>query len=277
MKKIGIDIGGTFVKWVILSESEEVEKFGKFSTFNNLEKNANVMLDNIVDFFSDEKFKYIEKIGVSTAGIIDHDGTVIFAGNIPDYQGMNVVKEIESRLNKKVRVENDVNCAALAEFKKDNSVTISIGTGIGGGIVVNGKLYKGFKGWAGEFGHINIRDNSTLEELASASSLMNKLSNVIPELQRGEDIVKYRGNNEIETIINRWQKDIAIGIKNVVLSNNPEEVILGGGIVSSDAFNLQLIEKHLSKIMPGNIKVDGLLRVAEKGNEASAIGAAKLW
>lgn len=276
MKRLGLDIGGTYIKWALVETDNRISKYGKFPTFTG-EKHAEAMIKNIIEFVNDNKEFDFRAIGISSTGVFSDEGKVVFSSSIPGYQGIHITKIIEDSTDIPARVDNDVNCAALAEAEEDISMTIALGTGIGSGIVINGKVFKGSKGYAGEIGHTVIHDGKSYEDLASAKALMKALNQIRPELILGEQIAEYKDDDEVMRIADEWLGYVALGVKNAILTIDPKEIVIGGGIINSYAFDIDKLEEKVKSILPKVIDINGLLKVATNGNKASSLGAAKLW
>ena len=163
MKIVGIDIGGTMIKYGLLSLEGQILKSGEMAT--EAEKGVEILFEKICSVV--ENFSREEKIlGIAVSGTGQIDGSIgkVVGGNeiIPGWIGTNLVERIEKKFNLPAVLENDVNCAALGEKwlgagkGQDNFICLTIGTGIGGGIVLNGDIFRGDTCVAGEFGHIQV-------------------------------------------------------------------------------------------------------------------------
>lgn len=182
------DIGGTFIKYGIVREDGVILTNGKFKTPNS---NCCINIPKIlIEYINKIRKSYsIESVGISTAGQVDSiKGEIIYAtDNLPNYTGTKLSKIIENETGLKCSVENDVNAAALGEMwkgagvNKKNFVCITLGTGIGGALIIGGRLYRGTSGIAGEIGHIIINEGGEkctcggrgcFERYASTSTLV---------------------------------------------------------------------------------------------------------
>lgn len=162
MKVVGLDIGGTAVKYGLLNENGVIIETGEFPT--EASKGVENLFKNICSVV--DKYLSEEILGIAVSGTGQIDGTIgkVIGGNpiIPGWIGTNLVEKLEDRYKLPAVLENDVNCAALGEKwlgagKEDNNfVCLTIGTGIGGGIVLDGDVFRGDTCVAGEFGHIQI-------------------------------------------------------------------------------------------------------------------------
>lgn len=281
MKALGIDIGGTKIYAGVVDEQgniiSEIKKYATPKTKTEIEN----VLKEIISEFETE----IEVIGISTAGAVSNDNTKILGstGNLcKDYPEIDFM----SLSNKKVVIENDANCAAWAEYKigagqeKDNLVILTLGTGVGGGIIINGKLLKGKNGAAGEM-HFKMSRNKRrpctcgsfdcFEAYASGTGLKLTAQELSqnPSMTTYDVIAGVKNNDELcIKILNTWQNDIidgAIGLANIF---DPDYIILSGSMAQfvnyekvTNAVNKELVTTP-TKVVP-----------AKFANNAGLIGA----
>ncbi|MBQ8636011.1 ROK family protein [bacterium] len=224
-RAIGIDIGGTKISYALIDNNGELKsRVEKIPTPKSAEEIANVLKDIIKQFE-----EQIEFVAIATAGAVNNENTAIIGStaNMPfRYKDIN----FQSLSSKKVFVENDANCAAWAEYRIGasknckNSVMLTLGTGVGGGIIINGKLLKGKSGSAGEMHFAMSRDKKRkctcgawdcFEIYASGNGL--RLTGV--EVFNDENITTYdiiekakNGNEMAKKALEIWQNDIALGI-----------------------------------------------------------------
>ncbi|OPJ64585.1 ROK family protein [Clostridium oryzae] len=289
------DVGGTFIKYGVISEEGNILVKGKFETpSNNCKEEIPVVIIQRVKEL--ESSCCIDAVGISTAGQIDTEkGEIIFASdNLPGYTGAKLSEEIMDKLGLRCFVENDVNCAALGELwkgageGKKSFVCIALGTGVGGAIIIDGKLYKGIGGSAGEIGHsiIDIHgepcacgSNGCYERFASTSALIRRYSersNIEVEKLSGELIVsKAKAGEELASeVYDEFLDNIVVGLVNVTHILDPGLIILGGGISAQgkpffDEINLRF-RKKVMKYYSGYTEIVQ----AKLENDAAIIGAA---
>lgn len=301
MNYLGIDIGGTDVKIGIIDKEGNVLYTSKYSvSFDAYEtpilqtviKSIHSFLDN-----SGIQIASIIGIGVSATGQIDANiGKVIgTGGHIKNYCGAEIKKEIEEAFQLPCTVMNDANCMLLGEVWKGsaqgykNVVAYTIGTGIGGGIMVDGRILTGQAGLAGELGHMSIAydgiqcscgNRGCFEKYASTSALVNnvkKLNLAIFQEQNIDGIKIFdqvrRGNLQVTEIVNQWIDAIACGTISLVHMFNPELIVIGGGISHEEDLLIKPLEKKIREtVMPAfqkNLKI----KSADLGNTAGMIGA----
>lgn len=287
MKIIGIDIGGTTIKADLYDEfGTSLNHFKEIETIIDYDLGTNQILNQVCDLIGEYTLNHsIDGVGISTAGVVNaNTGEIIYAGyTIPGYIGVNFTAEIEKRFGLYTFVENDVNCAALGELwkgqakDKKNVVMVTIGTGIGGSIIVNGQIVNGFNYTAGEVGYIPV-GNSDWQSKASTTALIHLYQKkslktnqtgrtFFTDLSSGDKIAK----ETFEIFVENLTK----GLLTISYLLNPEILILGGGILDSKDILLPEIQSSLAKNAMDNRFLPKNLVAATLGNEAGRIGAVK--
>lgn len=282
MKKyLTVDIGGTEIKYAVLDSNIHFYEKSKFPSKGHISGQA--ILDDIINLFKTLSKNYeLEGIAISSAGVIHPDtGEVLFAtDSIKDYRGLNIASYLSSALNVKVSVENDVNCMALCESSfgsgKDyhHISALTIGTGIGGAVVLNGHILRGASYSAGEFGQILINEHR-FEAIASMTFLVQSAKKVIGKhIESGIDVYNLYDKKDEQAIqlVHTFYDNLAFGITNIVHINNPEIIILGGGITNRPSFLdefMPFIKKHLRSWEFERTK----FKLAQFKNDAGMIGA----
>ncbi|KOC33996.1 ROK family protein [Clostridium botulinum] len=295
MKYLGIDIGGTEIKYGIVDDNGNIER--SYSKETEALKGADNLINNIENIIQNIiKIEKINGIGISTAGQVNrNNGQIIFATDtIPGWTGVKLKKIIEERFKIQCYVDNDVNCACLGymwrsmEEDYKDFIFLTLGTGIGGAIVINGQLYTGSHFIAGEFGHMTIcKDGEEctcgfkgcFERYASTSALIRRAKKQLklPEDFKlsGKYIFDKAKNNEKEYIdvINEWSYDVAIGIKNIVHMFNPSLIVIGGGVSAQGDYLIKFIQKHMNKIIMPSFLKGLVIKTSPSGNKAGMLGA----
>ena len=242
----GVDIGGTTVKIGAFNDYKLIEKWAIEVDYTNLDG----MIDSICDSIKSKGAK-VDGIGVGCPGFIKN-GIVESSANIPCLVNVNLVKEIQSRIDTKVGILNDANAAALGEakyFGLENCLFITLGTGVGGGLVVNGKVLEGAHGAFMEIGHLHIDDTynftcgcghkGCVETLSSATGLINiakSLLGKLPTKLQKEftakdvfDLAKANDPLALESV-NIFSDYLGKALANVCILVDPGTVMLGGGV-----------------------------------------------
>ena len=280
----GIDIGGTNIKYGIINENGDILESSERPT--EAYKGGISIIDKVKEIIHGFKESYnIDGICVSTAGMVcPKEGKILYAGStIPNYIGVEIKKILEEEFEIPCTVENDVNSAALGELwlgagkGKKSMVCITVGTGIGGAVVLDGKVVHGFTNSAGEIGYM-IVDGEEIQKVASTTALVNsvaKKKGIDSSNLNGKEIVKGYENGDAICIeeIEKIADIIAHGISNVVYLFNPEVVVLGGGIMAREDILRPLIENSLKKYLIESVYKNTNIQFAKLKNTAGMVGA----
>lgn len=313
-KRIGIDVGGTNVKIALVDDNGKIiysnsvptyAKMGYEYTVNNIKQAIKDLMKETNTTPSD-----IEGIGFDFPGQVDcKTGVVKLAPNIPGWVNVPIAQMIEDEFHIPTRIDNDVRCAALGELKFgagrgcENFICITVGTGIGSGIVINGKVVRGATNAAGELGHIKLQmnggpicgcgDTGCLEAFASGPAIVAMAQEYIKggkstkfremAAVEGGEITPYmvakaaeEGDPVAKRIFEIVGEYIGIGLTSVINLLNPERVIIGGGVAESGELLLGPIRKTIKEramVVAGNAVE---ILPAQLGNSAGVIGASML-
>jgi len=309
----GVDLGGTKILAGIFDSAFNCVGKSKVST--KAERGSGVVIDRIARCVReavdecDLNLKQIKGIGLGAPGSVDPEaGRVLFAGNL-GWENVPLEKELEKLLGLPVSIQNDCNICTLGIYETELKVKpkfmvgIFLGTGIGGGIMIDGKLFQGFNKTAGEIGHMVIDvagpkcscgNNGCFESLASRSALFRKITTAIKEGQKteltdllGDDLKDLRsgdlrkairrGDKFIEKLIEETAEYTGIAVANVINFLNPEVIVLGGGVIDAleDEMMAIIVETAKDYAMTGTFK--GIEIMATKlGDNAGITGGAVL-
>lgn len=278
-----IDIGGTSIKHSVIEENFTILTQGERPTEAFLGGAA--IMEKTKEIIRNYQKEYeISGICISTAGMVGEDGTIFYANElIPHYTGTPVKKIMEEEFHLPCEVENDVNCAGLAEsyseMGKDSSVLLclTIGTGIGGCIVINHEVFHGFSNSACAVGYMHMAGR-TFQELGAASILVKNVARkkglpleevngkmIFEEAKNGDTIC----SQEIDNMV----RVLAEGIANICYVLNPQMVVLGGGIMAQKEYLKGRLEKALQEKLIDSVYQNTTLAFAENGNHAGMLGA----
>ena len=278
MISFGIDIGGTFIKIVAINAKGEMLKTDKFKTPVHLShKEFLEFLANKINSWKKELTAKTAVIGVGVAGDTDNKkGVLRFAPNIP-WQKLEIAPQLKRLTGLKSYVSNDANMAAFGIYKKElkgkykNVLVLTLGTGIGGGIIIDGKLYQGATGTAGEFGHIKIDnikkgnlcacgDRVCLESYIGTNNLhkltlqavkkdpKSELSSLLKQEKFSVKILSISAGKKDKSALLIWQyfgRHLGLGIANLVLSFNPEIIVLSGGVSGGAKYFMPFVKETL--------------------------------
>jgi len=311
---VGVDLGGTKVLAGVFKNSLECIGTAKVSTKAQrgvdkvIERIARCVQDAIDE--ADLSMKQIGGIGIGAPGAVDFGaGTVIFAPNLEGWKDVPLKKELEKQLGVPVFVENDANIAVLGvhvaelKAKPKHVVGIFVGTGIGGGLILNGELFSGANHTAGEIGHMVVDVNGPkcgcgnkgcFEALASRTAIFQQIKAGIKDGQKtlltemlGDDLGDLRsgdlrkairrGDKFVDRVVEGAAEYIGIATANLVNVIGPEVVVLGGGVIEALADEMMsvIVETANDYAMPGTMK-DVDIIASKLGDNAGITGAAVL-
>jgi predicted NBD/HSP70 family sugar kinase len=270
---IGLDIGGTKIVGVLADEEGRIIE--KIRALTEADKDFETVMNNILDVINKLDDGNVSSIGIGLPGIINDDGLLFNCENIPALENFNVAKEIEKQTGKKVFQENDANCFALAEHNHgagrgyQNVVGIIIGTGIGAGVIKNNYLIRGDDGAKGEFGKMKIISNheESFEDLCSGPAIVKRYKEAGGAVEAVGAKTIFDAIDEVAfKIIDETYKFLVEGITYIIDSENPEIVVLGGGVS-----NQPLYDKL-------NEAIDRPVKVVknELGDDSGVLGAVQL-
>lgn len=278
---ICIDIGGTAIKYGIIREGKILEKNTTPTPWGGpqiLEK----IKELVKDYLSQKAY---EGVCISTAGIVDtEEGRICHAADtIPDFKGTEFKREIEASCGIACQVENDVNCAGLAESISgagkgcQSLLCLTIGTGIGGCFILDGEVLHGFTQSALEVGYMQIMGEK-FENLASASALMRRVIERKDEPGknwRGERIFERakRKDKICREEIDRMCRALGLGIANLCYILNPQKVVLGGGIMEQKRYLYPRIRAAMDEYLIPLLAQNTELAMAKHKNSAGMLGA----
>ena len=307
---IGIDVGGTKLLGGVVDEQGNVLSHARSETPR---EGGRKLTQNIADLALELKANHeIEAVGLSAAGFVSSDRkTMLAAPNIADWNGVNLDKELNELIGLPVVIENDANAAAWGEAKfgagknQDHMMMLTVGTGIGGGIVVNGALYRGAFGIAAEFGHMRVVPEGHIcgcgargcfEQYASGNALLRharEAINASPEvarnlLSRGDGTVAGLTGQAITdaardgdpvalAAFNTTGQWLGAGIASLAVLLDPACVVIGGGVIDAGEILLKPTRESLERNMPfaGKHPYPQII-AAQLGNEAGLVGVADL-
>ena len=283
MNILAIDIGGTMIKYGLVSSDGEILSTDKIET--EAEKGLENILNKIDNIF--KRYKKNNPVGIAVSGTGQINGMIgkVIGGNpiIPNWIGTNLVKILEEKYNLPAVLENDVNCVALGEkwigAGKDlsNFICLTIGTGIGGGIILNNQLFRGENFVAGEFGHTLIKKGE-FEQFASTTALIRLVKEKTGKILNGKEIFDLEKKEivEYQEVISEWIENLTDGLSSIVYCFNPANIILGGGVIEQGEPLINRIKNSLFKKIGPQFKEKLNIIQAKLGNNAGMIGASYL-
>lgn len=307
---IGIDVGGTKVLGGVVSESGEILSTARRDTPR---EGGRALTQAIADVANELAHEFpVESIGVSAAGFISSDReTILATPNIADWNGVNLDSELNEILGKQIVLENDANAAAWGEFKfgagrgRNDLMLLTLGTGVGGGLILNGALFRGAFGIGAELGHIRVVPDGhlcgcgihgCLEQYSSGSALLRHAREAIsasPDIARN---LLARGDGTLEGLMGQHITDAAregdpvamaafntmasylgAGIASLCAVIDPSCIVLGGGVIEAGEIFLGPTREAALRLIPFSGKHPyPEIVAAELGNYAGLVGVADL-
>jgi len=307
---IGIDVGGTKVLGGVVDESGKVLTTARKDTPR---QGGSALTQTIADVAKELLQQHsVSSVGVSAAGFVSSNRkTMLATPNIADWNGVDLDHQLNQLIGLPVVIENDANAAAWGEAKfgagknQDHMMMLTVGTGIGGGIVVNGALYRGAYGIAAEYGHMRVVPDGHIcgcgargcfEQYASGNALLRharEAINASPEvarnlLSRGDGTVAgltgqaiteaaREGDPVALTAFNTTGQWLGAGIASLAVLLDPACVVIGGGVIEAGEILLKPTRESLERNMPfaGKHPYPKII-AAQLGNEAGLVGVADL-
>lgn len=310
---IGVDLGGTNIAAGLVDENgvlihKDSTPTGRERSYKDIIKDMADLINKII-IDAGKNIDEIKAIGIGSPGTPnDEEGILVYANNLTNFINVPLRTELQKHINLPVILDNDANCAALAESvagaakNEKNSIMITLGTGVGGGIVLDGKLYSGFNYSAAEMGHMVIISGGEQctcgrkgcwESYASATGLIQQTkvaassdkASIINDLVEGDlskvsartafDAAK-KGDKTALKVVSQFIEYIAEGLINIINIFAPEVVVIGGGISKEGEYLLKPLRELVYKDVYFKEEPQTQIRAAQMGNDAGIIGAAML-
>ncbi len=295
---IGIDLGGTNLKCALLDYNLKIKARSSFSTksFSNKQRLISGIVDSINDFIVSQKLikGSILGVGVGLPGPVDSiKGIVHFLPNIPGWKEVDLKRILEQKTNLSVFIDNDAKLMALAEHKVgsaknySNVLCLTLGTGVGGGLIINNSLYRGEDNAAGEVGHLPINEHgpicgcgskACLEVYVGNNRIIKHARKIFGSKVTLEEVSKLAQNNNSKAV-KFWDEvgsKLGLALSGVVNLLNLDAIVIGGGVSSAGKELFKSVKKTIfSRAMSVQAKRVKILK-AKLGNDAGMIGAGYL-
>ena len=305
-RRVGIDVGGTKAQGVAVDDDGTVVAREQWPT-----PRGDGSLERLIDTLAELALALDvgESLGVGVPGLVSRRGVLRAAPNLDGVADFDVAGRLAARLGRRVVVDNDATCATLAEWQlgagrgTQNMVLVTLGTGIGGGLVANGAVQHGLNGFAGEFGHMVVDPNgprcpcgrrgcweryasgSGLAMLAREAATGRRLHNVVrhaggdAQAVRGEHVqaAAREGDPEALSVIDDFGRWVALGLANLTNALDPEMFVLGGGLAAGADLYLDPIVRWFGELLyQAELRPVPRVEFARWGPLAGAVGAALL-
>lgn len=304
---VGFDVGGTSIRSVALSSEGGTDDF--FDHHQILRPQSNEGLIDAIEEIANEHQP--EAVGVGCAGFVTHDGVVVQSPNIDSLSNYPLRQVLEEKLGCPVVVENDAAAAAWAEAKAgagkgiNNMAFVGFGTGIGGALVIDGKLVRGVHGFGSEPGHLTVMPDGLkcpcgrrgCWELYASGSALGRYAREAAERGDAPELIALAGETEItgehvamlladtqsqpnniaHTLLNQLSDWIAIGLNTLIVLTDPEQVVLGGGLSEmGEPFLNSVKAAHTGHYTTKDTRPHLSFALAHHTETAGAVGAALL-
>jgi glucokinase len=293
--RLGVDVGGTKCLGLVVDDEGRVLERQRRVT----PRGASAIEETLVELIgslSKSRGVGIDEwatIGLGVPGLVTLDGVIVSSPNLPEVENYPVGRQLSERLGRRVVVDNDANCAARAEWRAgaarglDDVLVVTLGTGIGGGIVSGGRLLRGRHGFAGEIGHVVVVADGRpcacgrrgcWEQYASGSAL----GRLAREIDESLDAVALRraaedGDPRARVAIDDFGRWVALGVASLVHALDPDVVVIGGGVAHRAEIVRESVERWLGELLyASHVRRAPEVRLAHHGEEAGALGAAFL-
>jgi glucokinase len=304
---IGLDVGGTKCLGVVLTADDSPVAEIRVAT----PAGGDALIDTLVTVVGElrDVAGPVDGVGLGIAGQLDLGGVLRYAPNLVQADEFPIRDLLAARVDVPLRIDNDANCAAVAELHHgamvgiSHAVLVNLGTGIGSAVIVDGRLYRGANGMAGEWGHTTVSPGGLpcacgrqgcWEAYGSAAGLVRLTREVVdardgrailalaggdPDNVRGEHVTRAArsGDHEALAVLDHFARWVALGIANITAALDPEAVVVGGGLVTeADLFMEGVRAHHARVVLGGRHRPDVAIVPAALGERAGALGAAIL-
>jgi glucokinase len=302
-RRVGIDVGGTKCLGVVLDDHGEVIEEQRRPT----PKGPDAIVDTLAELATALGVR--DWLGIGVPGLVTREGVLRAAPNLVDIHDFRVAELLSKALGFEVCADNDGTCAAAAEWQVGAAkgftdvVMVTLGTGIGGGVIAANTLIRGANGFTGEIGHMVVdpdgppcpcgrrgcwerfASGSGLARLAREAAVGKRLRRVVQlaggeaDHVRGEDVqaAAREGDPEALAVVDQFGRWVALGLVNLTNALDPQLFVLGGGLAASADLYLAPIQKWFTELLYApHLRPHPGLRFAELGERAGAVGAALL-
>lgn len=311
---IGIDLGGTGIKAGLVDDNYKIIHSASVPTgaqrhYSEIIKDMAMLAIRVTEEAGFDIKKDVKSIGIGSPGSCDSkNGILIYANNI-NFENVPMRAEMQKYIDLPIYIGNDANVAALGEFMvledKDveHMIAITLGTGVGGGIIINKKIFEGFNGVAGEIGHFQVQMDGgepcscgrtgCWEAYGSVTALIRETKRAIeknPDCDMAKDVAKKggevngitpfawakKGDSVAQGVVDRYFNAVAQGIASVINIFQPQVLVIGGAISKEGDYLLNPVKEIVRKTIYSRGVEQTDIRIAKLGNDAGIIGAALL-
>jgi glucokinase len=307
-KVIGIDVGGTFIKAAAVAASGDIIAKEEWPT--RVEQGTDAVIDRIASIANEVavqagwSWQQVSGVGIGLPAFIDFDKGIVEEAINLGWKDVAIKRELEQRLGIQVEFDNDANAAALGEAwvgggrGRKHVLAVTLGTGVGGGVIINGQIYRGANGMAGEVGHIIIQEENgdkcncghygCLETISSATAILRAAKRRIVDgetttLQTVEnlstqDVFEHaeQGDRVAAEVVDYAVKRLGFVLAMMANTLNPEVIVIGGGPSQAGEILYKPLNQYFKKYALKRVAEAAEICPAELGNDAGVLGAARL-
>jgi predicted NBD/HSP70 family sugar kinase len=287
---IGLDVGGTKIEGVLVDEN--LKEITRCRRLTERKKPREEIIENIISSVQEllKSKKVNAKVGVGFPGYVNKEGKIQLAPNLPQFNNFDLKKHLEKHLGNEIKIENDAHCFVLAEQKlgaakgAQNVLGVTLGTGVGGGAIINGKIYEGKSGGASHFGHMIIDPSGNkcgcgqrgdFESWCGGRFVAQRYKANGGKIENASTREIFKSPEQAaKIVIKETYEKIGVGLANLVSIFNPEVIVIGGGM--SNSLNFPELREITRKYSYKSLFEDVKLVKNELGDSAGVFGAAAL-
>lgn len=311
---IGIDLGGTGIKAGLVDDNYKILHTASVPTgaqrhYSEIIKDMAMLAIRVTEEADFDIKKDVKSVGIGSPGTCDSENGILVYSNNINFENVPMREEMNKYIDLPIYIGNDANVAALGEFmvlddkNVNHMVAITLGTGIGGGVIINKKIYDGFNGAAAEIGHFQVQmtdgeactcgRNGCWEAYGSVTALIRETKRAIeahPDCDMAKDVTAHdghvsgktafvwakKGDPVAQEVVDNYIHAVAEGIVSVINIFQPEVLVIGGAISKEGDYLLNPIKKHVEQFRYSRSIPQTEIRIAKLGNDAGIIGAALL-
>lgn len=277
---VGIDIGGTNIRVAGIDKNNNVVSFNSVKTMENVNSAEDLYykIKELIERIT--SFQKIKGIGIGCPGAIDENGNITTCRNVPYLKEYPLVERLKKDFDVKVKIENDARIAAYAESLEgagkeySNVCYITISTGLGGGVVIDKKIYKGGRNIGGYFSRMILDGENIAENLVSGTAIINKTKEKTKQnIVIAQEVFSLaQKNKDAQKIVDEFKKNLVNLLLNISITISPEIIVIGGGVMKGKKYFFNDVKKDFkekahnfaknTKIVEAKLKEPGVIGAA---------------
>jgi glucokinase len=277
---VGIDIGGTNIRVAGIDKNNNIVSFNSVKTMENVNSAEDLYykIKELIERIT--SFQKIKGIGIGCPGAIDENGNISTCRNVPYLKEYPLVEKLKKDFGVKVKIENDARIAAYAESLEgagkeySNVCYITISTGLGGGVVIDKKIYKGGRNIGGYFSRMILDGQNIAENLVSGTAIINKTKEKTKQnIVIAQEVFSLaQKNKDAQKIVDEFKKNLVNLLLNISITISPEIIVIGGGVMKGKKYFFNDVKKDFkekahnfaknTKIVEAKLKEPGVIGAA---------------